>query len=309
MTKRVSIAIPAFNEQDSVVRCVSALLRQAETLPRDLKPKIHVLANNCSDDTVPILRATFADNDALSVHEIAFEPSKANAGWARRIALECAANDLRAPQDLILSSDADTVVADDWIQRMLCYFDAGFDAVAGIARIRGRDLGDLTPEQRRRLRQLTKYYALLSYLRRERSAPDDPWPNHGYEGGASIGLTFGMYRVIGGCPPLPCGEDRALFEAVRTAGGRIRHALNVRVFTSGRRAGRAKGGTADTIDMWCGQSAWEPIHETWQLNAELGHTDKTAENRLTFETLPAEIARAQAVAQASRGFEDLAMTA
>jgi hypothetical protein len=222
--------------------------------------------------------------------------------------LECAANDLRGPDDLILSSDADTVVARDWIEKMLRYFDVGFDAVAGIARIRARDFGTLTAAQRRRLRQLTKYHALLAYLRRDRSAPDDPWPNHGYEGGASIGLTFGVYRTIGGCPPLPCGEDRAMFEAVRTAGGRIRHALDVRVFTSGRRIGRARGGTADTIDLWCSQAASDPIHETWQLNAELGHADKTADNRLTFETLQAEIERAQALVQSSRDAEGLAMT-
>jgi hypothetical protein len=225
------------------------------------------------------------------------------------MALEYAAGDLSAPDDLIFSSDADTAVAFDWSAKTLRYFDEGFDAIAGIARIRGNDWGGLPPEQRRRLRQLTKYHALLSYLRRDRSAPDDAWPNHGYEGGASIALTFGMYRKIGGCPALPCGEDRALFEAVRTAGGRIRHALDVKVFTSGRRVGRAKGGTADTIGLWCSQGTADPIHETWQLNAELGHAEKTAENRLTFDTLTDEIVRAQALAYAARSVENLALTA
>ena len=258
MTRRISIAIPALNERDSIVRCVAAMLRQTETVPRDIKLSVHVLANNCSDDTAAVLRGRFGAGGALRVHEVSLPPGRANAGWARRTALEFAANDLRGPEDLILSSDADTVVARDWIDKMLRYFDLGFDAVAGIARIRARDFGTLTAAERGRLRQLTKYHALLAYLRRDRSAPDDPWPNHGYEGGASIALTFGVYRTIGGCPPLPCGEDRAMFEAVRTAGGRVRHALDVRVFTSGRRIGRARGGTADTIDLWCSQGRVRP---------------------------------------------------
>jgi hypothetical protein len=309
VAKRIAVAVPALNERASIVRCVSALLRQTEPFQRNTKLSVHVLANNCSDNTVEVLRERLGGDDRLHIHEIAFAPWQANAGWARRTALELAADDLRRPDDVILSTDADTVVAGDWCERMIRYFTAGFDAVAGIARIRCCDWGDLTAEQRQRLRQLTKYHALLAYLRRDRSAADDPWPNHGYEGGASIGLTFGMYRRIGGCPALPCGEDRALFDAVRTAGGRIRHALDVRVFTSGRRDGRARGGTADTIGRWCSQAPGEPIHETWQLNAELGHVDKTAENRLTFETLPTEIARAQALVQTSRDIEGLAMTA
>lgn len=309
MIRRIAVAIPALNERASIVGCVAALSRQPEMLPRTVRFSVHVLANNCTDQTAAVLRRNFGDCDWLRVHEITSAADKANAGWARRAALEYAAKDLSAPDDLILSSDADTVVPQDWAGKMFRYLADGFDAVAGIARIRAGDWGELTAEQRRRLQLLTKYQVLLSYLRKDRSAPDDPWPNHGYEGGASIGLTFGMYRMIGGCPPLPCGEDRALFDAVRTAGGRIRHALDVRVFTSGRRIGRAKGGTADTIGLWCSQTADEPIHETWQLNAELGHVEKTGENRLTFEALPEEIVRAQRLVQASRSVEVFAMSA
>jgi hypothetical protein len=309
VTTRIAVAIPALNERENIVRCVTALSRQPEALAENTRFSVHVLANNCSDGTAEVLRESFGSREWLRIHEITSADGEANAGWARRMALEHAASDLAAPDDLILSSDADTVVARDWTGTMFRYFQDGFDAIAGIARIRGGDWGELTCEQQHRLRMLTKYQALLSYLRRDRSAPDDPWPNHGYEGGASIGLTFGMYRKIGGCPPLPSGEDRAMFGAVRAAGGSIRHALDVRVFTSGRRIGRAKGGTADTIGQWCSQAASDPIHETWQLNAELGHAEKTAENQLTFETLPDEIVRAQALVHASRSVQDLALTA
>ncbi len=297
------------NERASIVQCVAALFRQVDRIPAGTSFSVHVLANNCNDGTAEVLREYFGGCAWLHIREVQSAAGKANAGWARRLAMDFAAADLSAPGDLILSSDADTVVAPDWCEKTLKHFEHGFDAVAGIARIRGVDWGDLTHEQRARLRQLTKYHALLSYLRRDRATPDDPWPNHGYEGGASISLTLGMHRRIGGCPALPCGEDRALFEAVRQAGGKIRHALDVRVFTSGRRVGRAKGGTADTIGLWFCQGSADAIHETWRLSAEIGHVAKTTENLLTFDTLPNEIERAQALVYASRGAEALAMSA
>jgi GT2 family glycosyltransferase len=309
VARRIAVAVPAMNERAGIVRCVSALLSQAEILPPGSAFSVHVLANNCSDDSVAVLRAGCGGCDSLYIHEITFPAGEGNAGWARGVAMECAAREISSANDLILCTDADTIVARDWAEKTVRYFDSGFDAVAGIARIRASNWGELTPEQRHRLRQLTKYHALLSYLRRDNAPSYDLWPNHGYEGGASIALTLEMYRKIGGCPPLPCGEDRAMFEAVRAAGGKIRHALDVRVFTSGRRTGRAKGGAADTIGLWCCQSAADPIHETWRLNAELGHAEKTPENRLTFETLGGEIVRAQALVQASRGAEEFALSA
>ena len=309
MTRRISVAIPASNERENIVRCVAALALQSDTLPPGTEYSVHVLANNCRDGTAAVLRGNFSGCDWLRIHEVTSPSREANAGWARRLALDHAAVDLVAPDDLILSSDADSVVAPDWIDKSLYYFAEGFDAVAGIARIRGTEWNGLTCEQRRRLRELTKYQALLSYLRRDRAAPYDPWPNHQYEGGASIALTFAMYRKIDGCPALPCGEDRALFQAVTAAGGRVRHALDVRVYTSGRRIGRAKGGTADTIGLWCCHGAADPIHETWQLNAELGYSEKTQDNLLTFDDLPGEIARAQALLFASRGAPELEMSA
>ncbi len=300
------MAVPALNEAPSIVRCVSALLLQSGWHGH---LSVHVLANNCIDETAAIIRRSFSDNGNVSVHEISLDPARANAGWARRIAMEQASADLHAPDDLIVSTDADTVVAPDWITRTVSHFERGFDAVAGIARIRAADWGEVTAEPRTRLALLAKYQTLLAYLQRDRCAPGDEWPNHGYEGGASLALRYDMFRAIGGCPPVPSGEDRALFDQVRKAGGRVKHALDVKVYTSGRLIGRAAGGTADTIRGWCGQSETAPIQETWRLNAELGHVAKTSENRLSFAQLPEEILHAQALVRASRRSNDMALTA
>ncbi|MFV4649383.1 hypothetical protein ACNJUT_22570, partial [Mycobacterium tuberculosis] len=70
----------------------------------------------------------------------------------------------------------------------------------------------------------------------------DPWPRHNQNCGASAAVTATAYRAIGGLPPRPVGEDRALFEMLRRIDGKIRHSLEVQVVTSARTDGRASGG-------------------------------------------------------------------
>ena len=77
----------------------------------------------------------------------------------------------------------------------------------------------------------------------------DPWPRHNQNCGASAAVTLRAYRLIGGLPPRPVGEDRALFEMIRRIDGRIRHSLEVQVVTSARTDGRACGGLADEIRL------------------------------------------------------------
>jgi hypothetical protein len=52
---------------------------------------------------------------------------------------------------------------------------------------------------------------------------------------------------VGGVPEVEPGEDRALVNAIRAQGGRIRHAPDVKVVTSCRLEGRARGGWADDL--------------------------------------------------------------
>ncbi len=305
--RRVAVAVPALNEEDHVVACVAALLNQADSARVCLS--VHVLANNCRDATAAILRRGFPDERRLEVTEVSLLAGFDHAGGARRVAMDIAAAAASGPADIIMATDADTIVDRHWLGRTLAYFDLGYDAVAGRAILRSAELADLCAERRGRLQDLGKYQVLLSYLRRGRAGAADPWPHHGYEGGASVALTGAMYAAIGGCPILPVGEDRALFEAVRAIGGRIRHAVDVKVYTSGRHDGRAAGGMADTLRQWCGQSGSAPIHETWPLNVELGHAPRSPGNALDFDRLPAELARARLLAQASRASERFELSA
>ena len=128
---------------------------------------------------------------------------------------------------------------------------------------------------------------------------DDRWPRHYYEGGASIALTRELYRRIGGAPTPSLAEDKALFDRIRAHGGRVRHPVDVRVFTSCRTEGRAPGGMADAVALWIGQTEDAPLHELYNVRAALAG-NATAADQLCFRTLPAAQAEAHSRIRAVR---------
>lgn len=292
MKRRVVVAVPARNEAAWIEVCLARLLAM-ERDDRIASLRIVVLANNCIDDTAERARRLGGDVEVVAMR---LDADQAHAGGARRAAFEAAAALLHSPEDLLLTTDADTHVASDWLLRTLDHVDAGYDAVAGLARLKGAELRGLDPAHRARLALLRRYYAALDALRAGRS--DEAWPHHFYEGGASMALTLGCYARIGGAPAPPVGEDKALFQAVRAAGGRVRHPIDVKVFTSCRLAGRAVGGTSDTLDLWGRQAIDEAIHEAPPLNVALGLA--TPGPALTFAYLPAEIDKARALVRIGR---------
>jgi hypothetical protein len=253
---------------------------------------IVVLANNCDDDTVECaLGVAEVWPGRICVRPEVLPPAHAHAGWARRLALDAAAARLQDPGDVLMSTDADTLPAIDWIVRTLDHLDAGWDAVAGMARLDPREVRRLPSAHRLRLAQIRRYQASFDRLRAAHDR-SEPWPRHFYEGGASIALTLDAYRRIGGAPTPPVGEDKALFEAVRRAGGLVRHPTDVRVTTSARLEGRAPGGASDTLTRWGEQSAHAPIDG---LESVLG--GDTARRSLSFATLDQETRRMRAIAR------------
>ncbi len=295
--RKIAVAIPALNEAERIVACLTALIPQHDATNR---VGIVVLTNNCRDQTADIVRAHFGGAE-IYVREISLLRPHNHAGWARRLSIEAAAEFLDQPTDVLLCTDADTVVANDWIKKNLAYLDGGFDAVAGFAVPSPAEWHQLEPAHRTRFNRLRKYHTLLAYLRRNRhDSLADPWPRHEYEGGASIAMTFGLYRRLGELPTPPVGEDKAIFRVILEAGGRIRHPLDVRVFTSCRYVGRARGGMADTIAAWGRQDDDAPIHGAWPLNVELGHVAQAKSRPLTFGRLDQEIYKAQLCVRSAR---------
>ncbi len=285
VSRNIAVAVPARNEAARIRSCLESL-RRLERDARVGRVELVLAANNCSDETSAIARA-WAGETSTPLHclEVDLPEGRAHAGWARRLALDAAADTLAAADDLILCTDADTLAAPDWLVRTLDHLDRGYDAVAGLAVLRPDELRRLPKLHRRRLDRIRRYEFAFDYLKAYRER-EEAWPRHFYEGGASIALTLESYRAIGGAPTPRVSEDKALFAALRAAGRLIRHARDVRVHTSCRLDGRAPGGAADTLARWGVQGEGEPLWGLKTVGALQGlEPDDTP---LTFARLEAE---------------------
>ncbi len=244
----VVVAIPVKDEEQRITACLASLAEQVEVEFSDIA--VLLLLNNTRDGTADTVRGLGALMPyALQMRTVELPEPYANAGWARRLAMEAAAEWV-APGGLILTTDADTVMDTDWIAANRREVEKGVDAVAGYVMADPMELMELPPEILERGRLEWEYQQLAAELvARADPDPCDPWPRHNQNCGASAAITAEAYRRIGGLPPHAVGEDRALFESLRRVDGRIRHSLDVQVVTSARTDGRALGGLSDAIRL------------------------------------------------------------
>ena len=252
-------AIPVRDEQDRIESCLDALLAQRDISGRPFPPGalgLVLLLNNCSDRTEAIARGRLAASGApFALVNVALPTTQANAGFARRLALDLAALWLeRADRrdGVLLTTDADSRVPSQWLARTLAAIHAGCGAVAGRVTLE-RAEERLLPQalMRRTARENAYEQALLALSARIDPIAYDPWPNHWNASGASYGVTLEAYRAIGGLPYPASGEDRALADILLRHDIPIRHDPDIVVVTSARLDGRACGGVADTIRMRC----------------------------------------------------------
>jgi len=251
----LSVVIPVRDEEDRLPQTLAALAEQHDADGRPLDPEryeIILLVNNSSDRSASLARSFAAEHPAVALHvvEIELPDDEAHVGRARRLLMDTAARRL-PPAGVIATTDADTIVAPDWIAMMLAEFSTGADAVMGRILVDPEGFADHPPAARLfHLRDVT-YRSLVTELE-ARLAPDpfDPWPRHFQHFGPSIAVTVETYRLAGGMPPLPYLEDVAFYEALRRIGARIRHAPSVRVVTSARPQGRTGFGFAVQLRLW-----------------------------------------------------------
>jgi len=245
---RIVIAIPVKDEAERIPLCLEALMIQDGVDFAEVA--VILLLNNTTDGTADVVKS-FADQlpYRIELHSVSLPADYANAGWARKLAMDAAAR-LVASDGLILTTDADTLAHEEWIASNRREIENGHDAVAGYVMADPMELMQLDPAVLDRGRLEWQYQQLAAELdARVDPEAHDPWPRHNQNCGASAALTAAAYRAIGGLPPRPVGEDRALFEMIRRIDGKIRHSLEVQVVTSARTDGRASGGLADEIRL------------------------------------------------------------
>ena len=270
---RAVVTIPVRNEEALIASCLRALLRQRDrngSPPTSFTFGIVLLFNNCTDRSADVARACLAGSGVpFMICEEQLSPERANAGSARRLAMDIAALWMERagdPDGLLLTTDADSRVPDDWVARNLGALKAGTSAVAGRIHWDQRPAPAMPASLLHRIAVEEAYEARLAELAaRIDPLAHDPWPNHRTASGASYAVTLDAYRAIGGLPDIPCGEDRALARALERRDLRIRHAPDITVLTSTRLQGRALGGAADTLNArsedpdLAGDPALEPV--------------------------------------------------
>ncbi|MFT9096660.1 MAG: glycosyltransferase, partial [Gluconobacter cerinus] len=115
--KQILVAIPVRNEEEHIVPCLLALARQ-ETQP----DKVVLWINNTTDQTherVASLTNTLPFE--LEIVRVIYDPALASAGLARRDAMAHAAQ-YASSDALLVTTDADSEAAKDWLSRTLNAF-------------------------------------------------------------------------------------------------------------------------------------------------------------------------------------------
>ena len=299
------VAVPVRNERDRIGACLAALIDQSDMPIGSFG--VLLFLNNCEDGT-DVVATALAREASCPVRIVEVEHDGATAGWARRSAMELAADWLLAEgadDGVILTTDADSRVAPSWIADNVACIKAGADAVAGRIRLDDREAGLLPLSLHARGRLEGAYEALLTEIgARLDPEPWNPWPCHWTTSGASLAVRRTVYKRIGGMPALAVGEDRAFVGLLRSNDALVRHAPGIVVTTSGRLDGRAPGGAAETMKLRCDDldapcdDRLETVHrallrvawrrrlrclhstgrltETWRWSARLGMSERDA---------------------------------
>ena len=259
----LGVAIPVHNEEMGIVSTLAALAAQVDADGRPVDPdryEVLVLANNCTDDTVPRARRFAAAHPRLRLHiiEVLLAEPHAHVGAARRLVMDEAARRLRRlgrMRGVIATTDGDTVVRPDWVAANLREVAHGADAVGGRIVSTPQEVGALDAGARRFYRRDAVYRNLRAAYECVLS-PDDAnaWPRHHHFFGASLAVTLETYLRAGGLPVVPCLEDMSFGDALERLGVRVRQSPAVGVMTSLRCGGRVCVGLSDTLGRWSRES-------------------------------------------------------
>lgn len=237
------VAIPARDEAERIEACLNALNRQV------LRPdSVVLILNNCTDATQAITRRMAPDlRFRLDVIIRDLPPARANAGHARRLAMEVAGEQAGA-HGILLTTDADSVVPPDWVFRNVEALRRGAEVVCGRAVVDPHEAALIPAHLQDDDVQECRLIGLLDDLAWVLDPEmHDPPPRHTEASGASLAVSVAAFRKVGGIPDVSSGEDRAFVRALWMIDARVRHDPAIRVTVSGRVVGRAKGGMADTI--------------------------------------------------------------
>ena len=131
-------------------------------------------------------------------------------------------------QDWLAFTDADTLVAPEWLVHQLAL---NADVVCGTVGVE----------------DWAAHHENATVLRQHFARIYMDADGHHHIHGANLGVSADAYRKAGGFLPIACSEDVALVAALSATGARIAWSAAPRVITSARTDTRARGGFGDTL--------------------------------------------------------------
>ena len=223
----VLVVIPAHNESRRINAALHAVDQARRAVADTVSCSITVVVDACRDATEARARLQLIDPPDLVV-----ATDRRCVGAARRLGVHAGlAHPAAAAHDpttiWLASTDADTVVAPDWIRRQLAHARAGAAGVAGIVEL----LADTDTDPTLRSRFDHTYLVNAD-------------GSHPHVHAANLGLRADAYLDVGGWHPLATGEDHDLWHRLAARGWPTRSAADVVVATSARRRARAPFGFA-----------------------------------------------------------------
>lgn len=218
--RAVGVLVPARDEEASVGRCLNSVFVALRRLPPDVAAAVCLVVDRSRDRTSEVAHGAVRSGprDLRSTVDVLVNEQPVWVGAVRNQAARRLLDRLAAvppSQTWLLSTDADSRVDADWVERHLELADAGADAVAGGVRPDG---------------------PVITWV-------DDPAGLYA----ANLGLRAAPFLQVGGFPAVRSGEDGGVVERFRAAGHRVVVEPGLRVATSARLDGRAAGGLADLL--------------------------------------------------------------
>ncbi len=237
---RAVVVVPARDEEARIGSCLDSLAQQDG--PRPEEYEVVVVLDACTDGTAGQVASAGERWPAMRLRLI--DGPGRGAGPARAAGMDLACARLEAvggERGLLASTDADTVVAPDWLLRQLEAIEMGAEAVGGEITLDPGEAGALPPEVLER--------RAVEVAERTRIAAGRGPSEHAHFSGASLGITPSAYRRVGGMGRLTALEDQDLEDRLAAAGIAIHRPRSVQVTTAARTNGRAERGLARDLEL------------------------------------------------------------
>ena len=223
----VCVLVPARNEENLLPRCLTSILASCAKLPSDVTYDIVVAVDRSTDQTFQIAQTFLRNRGQVVRTEVGA------VGFARAMAAETALERNSRPLQRcwLANTDADCSVPEAWLVDQLALADAGVEALAGTVDV--DCFSDFRPGVAALFRSTYIIHA------------DD---SHPHVHGANLGIRADAYLRAGGWASLRTAEDHDLWNRLVKNGAQHASIGRMKVFTSGRRQGRAPFGFASALE-------------------------------------------------------------